>query len=501
MNILAAFTSGLSAVFSPVTLLWIGIGSVIATVLGIIPVLGGELGITLCLPFLVGKSPLIVMPFVLAMDAVSCTGGSITSILLNIPGTLINAATCMDGHPMAQKGEGGRAVGAALVSSAVGGIITVPMALLMIPILVPFILKFKSTEMFLLIVCGICFISVLTTKGHVLRGLISAVLGLLLACVGAQGQTGYARFTFNNAHLYDGLPLIIVVLGMYAVPSLVNLFLTGKPVAADSIIQLNDRKQLRQGGKDVIKHWWLTLKCAIVGYVIGVIPGIGAFTSTFMTYGMAKKSSKTPEEFGKGCVEGVIAPEAANNAKESGGLLTTLAFGIPGTGTMAIIMATLMVIGIQPGPAFLTENTSLCVTMISSIAIANLIAVILCWFNVPLLTKITRVDPKYIFALVIPLVFLGAFSNAESMFDICLVILTGLLGYCMKIHGYSAPSLILGFVLGGDLEYYLWRSIDINGPAFIFSSPISIVLTAIIVLVIVYKPVVGLFKKIKGAKA
>jgi len=402
----------------------------------------------------------------------------------------------MDGYPMAKKGEAGRAIGAALTASAVGGIITVPMALLMIPILVPFVLKFKSAEMFLLIVSGLCFISVLTTKGRVVKGLISAALGLLIATIGSQAQTGYARFTFGNAHLYEGLPLVTVVLGMYAVPSLINLFVTGKAIAADSLITVKDSKQLVQGAKDVLKHWWLTLKSAIVGYIIGVIPGIGAFTSTFLTYGMAKKSSKTPEEFGKGCVEGVIAPEAANNAKEAGGLLTTLAFGIPGTGTMAIIMAALMVIGIQPGPMLLIENTSLCITMISSIAIANVFAFLLCWFNVPFLTKVTRIDPTYIFATVIPLVFLGAFSRSEKMFDIFLILVTGLLGFFFKKHGYSAPSLILGFVLGKDLEHYLWRSIDIYGPAFIFSTPICIGLFVTIILVIVYKPLVEVLRKI-----
>lgn len=503
MDMLSAFAEGLSSVFSPTTLLWIGIGAIISTFLGIIPVLGGELGVTLLLPFMVGMKPELAMPFLLAIDAVSCTGGSITSILLNIPGTLINAATTMDGHPMAQKGEGGRAIGAALTSSAFGGIITVPMALVMIPILVPFILKFKSPEMFLLIVVGLCFLSVLTTKGQAVKGLISAALGLLLATIGAQAETGVGRFTFNYTHLYDGLPLIIVVLGMYAVPSLIGMYTSGKAIAADAMTEIKGFRQLTQGFKDVFEHWWLTIKSAVVGYVIGVIPGIGAFTSTFLTYGMAKKSSKHPEEFGKGCVEGVIAPEAANNAKEAGGMLTTLAFGIPGTGTMAIIMAALMVLGIQPGPKLLTDNTALCITMIASIAVANVVAVVLCWFGVPVLTKVTRVNPVYIFAIVIPLVFMGAFCDSEHLFDLFLVVVIGLLGFFMKEHGYSAPSLILGFVLGKNLEYYLWKSLDLYGPGFMFSSVISSILTVLIIAVVFYKPVMSLVKKAagKGEKA
>ena len=492
---LAAFQQGIIDVLAPEMLLWILFGAVIATFLGVIPVLGGELGVTLLIPFIVGMNPAIAMCFLLALDSVSCTGGSMTSILLNVPGTLINAATCIDGYPMTQKGEGGRAIGAALVASAFGGIFTVPLALLMIPVLVPFILTFKSPEMFLLIVSGLCFLSALTTKGNMLKGLISAVLGLMLATVGAQAETGVGRFTFRYAHLYGGLPLIVIVLGMYALPAMMDLYGQKDAIAkiADDA-SFHDRAQMRQGALDCWRHKWLTAKSAVVGYVIGVIPGIGAFTSTFLTYGMAKKSSKTPEAFGHGCVEGVIAPEAANNAKESGGLLTTMAFGIPGTGTMAIIMAALMVLGLQPGPMMLTSQTALCITMEASIAIANLFAVIMVWFGAPFLTKLTRINPCYLFACIIPIIFMGAWAQGGFLFDLFAVVVTGIVGYCVRVYGYSAPSLILGFVLGGDLEFYLWKSLDRYGPWFLFYSPVSVTLFLICAALLLNQPLMKLWQ-------
>jgi len=495
------FIQGISDVLTPNVLMWIFLGSVISTFLGIIPVLGGELGVTLLIPFITGMNPVMAMPFLLAIDAVSCTGGSVTSILLNVPGTLINAATSIDGYPMTLKGQAGRAIGAALTSSAIGGILTVPLALLMIPLLVPFILLFKSPEMFLLIVCGLFFLSVLTTKDQVVKGLISAVLGLMLATVGAQAETGVGRFTFKIAHLYEGLPLIIIVLGMFAVPSLIALYAQRKAIAPiDNAFSIKESSQMRQGALDVWRHKWLALKSMIVGYIVGIIPGIGAFTSTFLVYGMAKRSSKHPEEFGKGSVEGVIAPEAANNAKEAGGLLTTMAFGIPGTGTMAIIMAALMVLGLQPGPTMLTQNTALCITMLTSIAIANVFAVVMVWFGAPYLTRVTQIKPQFLFATIIPLVFLGAFAESEIMFDTFAVVVAGVIGTCMKRYGYSAPSLILGFVLGGDLEYFLWKSLDGYGPTFVFSSGISTVLFLLCVSLLFNKPIVKLFKNLQTAR-
>lgn len=215
MGLLQSFVSGVGACFMPLTLVVIIIGSIISTIVGIIPVLGGTLVVTLTIPFITGANPEIVLPFLIALDAVSCTGGSITAILLNVPGDVINAATMIDGYPMTKKGEGGRAIGAALGSSMAGGVLSVPLALIMIPMLIKFILMFKSPEMFMLVMVGMCCISVLTTKGRTIEGIISALLGMLFSTIGAQASTGISRFTFGYVYLYSGIPVPIATLAFF----------------------------------------------------------------------------------------------------------------------------------------------------------------------------------------------------------------------------------------------------------------------------------------------
>jgi len=487
------FVQGVITLFQPEVLLFLFLGTIIATIIGVIPVLGGAVGMTLLLPFVFGMDAAVALPFLLAIQAVSYTGGSVTAVLLNIPGTLPNAATCLDGYPMTQKGEGGRAVGAAVTASAFGGIATVPLALLMIPVVIPFVLKCKAPEMLLIIVVGLCFLAVLT-KGSVIKGLISAALGILLSTIGWQTITGVGRFTFGVVYLYDGLSLIDVVLALFAVPAILELAAKRQTIAPLDTKSLKEFSQLVKGARDVLRYWWLWLRSSVLGYVIGIIPGIGSLTSTFLAYSMAKQSSKNADKFGTGQIEGVIAPESANNSKEAGSLLTTMAFGIPGSGVMAIMLAAFIMLGIQPGPSMLIRHTDLCVTMLAGLAVANVIAGVMVFLGAPYIIKITRVSHVYLFAIIVPIIFIGAFVWNEALLDVFALLILGVIGVCISRFGFSQASMLLGFVLGSLFEYYLWHSLDAYGNLF-FLSPISLVLICIIVGVLSQDAIRRLFMR------
>ena len=479
------FVQGLVNFTQPSVLIFLFIGTVIATLLGAFPILGGMTGCALILPFIFGMEPVVALPFLCAIMGVTYTGGVIPTILLGIPGTGPNVATLIDGFPMAQKGEAGRAIGAGLTASMMGGIIAVPFALIMIPLLVPLVLRFRAPEMFLTIVLGLSFLAVLT-RGSMIKGFISGGIGLLISFIGFQGMSGAARFTFGNVYLYDGISIIDVALALFAVPLLLDLMATGKAIASGGEASVGFSRRFREilaGARDVFRYWGLWLRSSVIGYIVGVIPGIGSETATFAAYGQAKQTSKNPDKFGTGCVEGVIAPESANNAKQAGALLTTLAFGIPGSAIMAIMLAAFLMMGIQPGPRMLVDHADLCFTLLFSVVISNIWAGIICFFGAPFLIKVTRISPVYLFCIILPLVYIGAFVWHETLIDIIIVLILSAVGVCARKFGYSPAAMLLAFVLGSLAEYYFFHALHRYGALF-FLSPISIVLIFFIVAVL-----------------
>ncbi|MFC1971631.1 tripartite tricarboxylate transporter permease [Chloroflexota bacterium] len=476
---LEAFYQALATIAQPIVFLAILLASIGGVILGIIPGLQGGIGMVLVLPFMFGADPMIFLPVMATFTAVGATGGSITAILLGIPGTSSNVATTLDGFPMTRKGEGARAVGAGLTSSMLGGAVAVVFAFAMIPLVIPLIMRFRSPEMFFTIVVGLAFLAIIA-KGSTMKGVISACLGLLISTIGYQLKTGLPRFTFGNLYLYNGVEMIVIVLGIFALPILIGLIVTGKTIAPLDRKTLGRYKDLFGGVRDVFHHWWLWFRCSAIGYVIGVIPGVGGETAIWVTYGHAKQSSKEPEKFGTGCVEGVIAPESANNSKDGGAMLTTLAFGIPGSGIMVLMLAAFLISGIQPGPNMLIEHTSLSFTLLLTIAIANIIAGVVCFFGIPYLTKLTRISPVYLFSFILPIIFIGIYTYNEAVLDILVLLFIAALGVLLGKFGYSMPVLVLGFILGGLAEYYFWHALDLHGPLF-FMTPISLVMIFIVI--------------------
>lgn len=478
---LEAYASAIEILFQPINLLVLLAAVIIGLIVGVIPGLGGLIALPLLLPFIFHMSPEIALILIIALHAVVFTGGSISAILLNLPGTAPNTATTLDGYPMSQRGEGARAIGASVTSSMFGGVIPVFFALAMVPAIMPMIIAFGQPEMAALVLLGLSFLGVLSS-GSFTKGIISGMLGLMISFIGYHSITGIHRFSYGTTFLFDGIAIIPLVLGLFGLSELIYLFMSGQTTIARKTVTASLFNVL-EGAKDVWRHKWLWLRCTVLGYIIGIIPGIGAEVSTWVCYGQAKQTSKYPERFGTGVVEGVIAPEAANNAKEAGSLLTTMALGIPGSTIMVIILAALLMVGITPGPVMMDEHLSLALTLLLGIALANIVGGIICLFAAPYLARVASVNLDYISTGVLILILAGVFAVTLSPLNFVVVLCFGLLGLAMKLYGYSRPALILGFVLGASFENYTWLSVKIYGPLFFFR-PIPMVLFATIFLML-----------------
>ncbi len=457
----------------------------ITLTLGIIPGVGGMLALSLLFPFILIFPQQIGLVFAMVLITVGAQGGAITAILLNVPGTTPNAATLLDGFPMTQKGEAGRAIGAAQVSSGLGGIAGAIIALAMVPLILPMIMAIKISDMVLIIIMGLCFIGALVGRS-VIKGLISGGLGLIVALIGFQPLTGILRFTFGLPYLWDGIRLIPIAVGLFAIPEMIGIAVRGGSIARTAA-PLKGMSQLWEGARDVFRHWTVFLRSMLITYPIGIIPGIGANVSTFVCYAQAKQTSKHPELFGTGIVEGVIAPETANNGKEGGALLTTLALGIPGSVDWALIIGVVWMMGITPGPQMMTEHLPLSLSLLYGLVFANIIATTTCFFLAPQLAKIAFVPGAILVPLVLVMVFVGSFSSGEFYENIIVTLVFGVLGLAMKRFGYSRPSLLLGYVLGFLFESYFFHALRIYGPLF-FTTPISLSIIILTVAVFSYNP-------------
>ncbi len=470
----------------PIIWLLILLGGTIGLVFGVIPGIGGMTALALLLPFLFGRPPEQALVLVMALAPVSSTGGAISAILLNVPGIGPNAATLIDGYPMTVKGEGGRALGAALASSGMGGALSGFLALAIIPLVLPMTMAIRFADMVIVILVGLAFIGILGGASKI-KGLISGGLGLLISLIGFQAMTGVARFTFGSPYLYDGMPLVPLTLGLFAIPEMVALATRGGTIAKATIVS-QGMADVWKGVRDVFHHWGLWLRSSIIGYIIGIIPGVGADAASFITYGQAKQLSKHPELFGTGIVEGVIAPESANNGKEGGALIVTLALGIPGSAHYALVLAAILMLGLSPGPEMLRTHLPLSLTLILVIIVTNIIAAVVCLFLAPRMAKIAFVPSAVLIPLVISIVLVGSYVYSEFFSNIIVTLIFSTVGIAMKQFGYSRPALLLGYILGFLFERHFFFAIQIGGPLF-FIRPISLTLIFLLVALFAYRPV------------
>lgn len=462
----------------------------IGLLFGAVPGLGGNLGLALLIPFTFGMDPVVGFAFLLGMHAVVHTGGSIPSILFDTPGTGPNAATCLDGYPMAQKGEAGRALGAAFTASGLGGVIGAACMAATIPVVRPVVLSFGPPEFFMLAVLGITFIS-LVSGDSLIKGLIVGGLGLMMAFIGMDPQTGIVRFGFGQLYLWEGVHLVTVVIGLFALAEVIDLITRGGTIVQGDVQVGRD---VFQGVKDVFRHWWLTLRCSVIGDVIGMMPGLGGDAAAFICYGHAAQTSKNPEQFGKGTVEGVIAPESANNSKEGGSLIPTVAFGVPGSSGMAILLGAFLILGLTPGPPMLKDHLDLVWSMVWVLVIANLIGAGACLASSRAFAFLTTVRASLLVPFILTFALVGSYLTTGQLGDLVVTLVMGLVGYAMKKFKYPRAPLILGLILGEIAENNLHISLRIWGLGFL-SRPITLVLLVLTIISVLYPVWRGLIRR------
>lgn len=445
---LDAFITGLLQVFTWPTLPLMFMGIAIGFAVGILPGLGGVVALALMLPFTYDMSPVSAFAFLLGMMAIAGTTGDITSILFGVPGESISAAMVVDGHPMAKNGEAGRALGAALMSSLIGAVVGAFLLAAAIPVVRPIVLSFGSPEFFAIALLGIVFIAAVS-GGNVLKGLIAGGVGLFLSMVGLDELSGMERYTFGRLELWDGISLVAVTTGIFGLPEIIDLWRRGTGIAHNSVANVSG---VREGILDAFRHWGLTLRASALGTIAGIIPGLGASLGQWLAYAHAVQSSPDRDRFGKGDVRGVLAPGAANNSSLGGGLIPTIAFGVPGNVVFAILLGAFLIQGLVPGPAMLTTHLALTFSFTWIVVITNFIAVAICFLFINQLVKITELRGSLIVPPVVVLIFLGGYVDAKSWFVMFITLAAGALGYLMERMDWPRPPLILGLVLGSLIE-------------------------------------------------
>ncbi len=493
---LANLASALSVILSPTIMLWMLIGTVIGIIAGILPGIGASLTMALLIPITFSMPKEQGLITLISAWAAAVYGGSISSILINTPGTGANIMTCADGFPMARAGKAKVALAISATSSMIGGLFGVVCLILFAPPLAQLAMKFGPAENFMLTLFSLVIIS-FTLKGSTMKGLISAGLGFMLSFVGFDILSGEKRYTFGIEYLSDGIPFLLFVIGLFAIAQVFE-FLSESD---ESISRIDTLKgSYMEGFALTFKHWRTMLKSAIIGTVVGFAPGIGTSTASVVAYGEAERSSKCREMFGSGAPDGIVAAETANNAVQGGALIPTLTLGIPGNSDSAVFLTGLMMYGITPGRNLFQGNS----TLVSTLFIALLLSQITFWIIglglSGIFSKITSVPIKILIPIIWILSATGAYALHNNSIDVLAIILIGVLAYIMRKADFPVIPLLMAIILGPTAEKNFMRAIMISDGSFaiFFTSYINMIIIALIALVI-FLPLV--FKKKKKPEA
>lgn len=498
METIEFLMSGFGIALTATNLMMAAIGSLVGTIVGMLPGLGPINGVAILMPLAFAlKLPPETALILLASVYLGCEfGGRISSILLNVPGDAGAIMTALDGYPMAKKGMGGVALSISAWSSFIGSILAASGFVLFAPILARWALAFGPAEYFALM----CFAFACLTGlmgDQPLKAALAAVIGLALATVGLDSNSGVYRFTGGDVHLSDGIQFIVVVIGLFSISEI--LLMLEQHHAVGGIIRETGRALFNL--KEMAQTWWATLRSSLVGFVVGVLPGAGATIASAMTYTMEKQIAGETGNFGEGDIRGLAAPEAANNASAIGSFVPMLTLGVPGSGTTAVMMGALALYNITPGPALFTQNAGLVWSLIASLFIASLILLVI---NIPLVGMFTRLlkTPNWLLVPgILAVSAVGVYSVHATTFDLMMMAVFGVVGYFLRKQGMPMAPLILGFVLGDMMEQNLRRALSITDGevGILFESPISISLWVLSVLMIVVPPLLRLRKRRRSA--
>ena len=450
----AAF-SALENLASIDLLLHLFLGITIGLVIGLLPGLGGVVGMSLFLPFLFGMDPFVGMAMLVGFAAVGQTSDTYPSVLLGVPGSAGSQATILDGYALARQGQAARALGASFSASMIGGVFGAFSLLAVITVARPLVQALGSPELFMLTVLGIATVGVLV-RGDPLLGLLSALFGIMIGTIGGAPATPEYRYVFGSLYLWDGVPLVAVAMGLFAIPEVLTLLVNRIRIAGKAELEGG----MFDGFRETLRHKGLVLRSSLLGTGIGAVPGMGGSVVDWMAYGIAQQTSRDSSQFGKGDIRGVIAPESANNAKEGGTLMPTLILGIPGSGTSAVLLGGLILMGLTPGPSMLAENLDVTLTVVWALVIANVVATTVCFFLSHPISRITLIPAQILAPFLIVLFFAASYQATNNWGDIFSVLVIGLLGFAMKLVGWPRAPALIGFVLAANLERYLHLSIS-----------------------------------------
>jgi TctA family transporter len=478
METLDSVGPALEALADPSVLRFIILGSAIGFFVGILPGLGATVALVLMLPFVFELTPFEAMAFMLSMIAVTGITGDFTSILFGIPGEATSVALVVDGHPLSKMGEAGRALAAALLSSMIGALVGGAALALALPVMRPLVLALGTPELFMLTVVGASLVGVLSGNSFA-RGIATAALGFGLATIGADPKTGLLRFTGGQLFLFDGLPLIPMTVGLFAVPELIELAISRQSIAGVGALRV---RGVADGVRDVLKHWFLAVRCGILAVGVGVVPGLGGSVSQWVAYGHALQTSKEPQRFGHGAIEGVIGPGAANNAKDGGALIPLVGFGIPGSVQGTVLLGALLILGLSPGPEMVREHADVTLFMIFVLVLTSVAWTILLLPLLGQIAKVTIVKGMLLIPFVSVLIFTAAYSERSLYADAAIALLFGIVGWVMDRARWPRAALLLGFVLAERSETSLWLSFSLYGADWL-SRPIVVGLAVIAVAV------------------
>ncbi len=491
---LPALGDAWALILQPIVLGYLILGVVMGLAVGVFPGLGGIAGLSLLLPFMFGMDPILGLALMIGMVAVVPTSDTFASVLMGIPGSSASQATVLDGFPMAKKGEAARALSAAFASSLFGGLVGAMFLTVFILIARPIVLAFGLPEMLMITVLGLSMVAVLAGRIP-LKGLAAAGLGIMVGTIGEADAGGSLRMaTYDIPYLTDGLQLVIVGLGIFAIPEIVSLLRQDRSIAKGA--------SLGSGWMEGVKDWfanrWLSVRCSIIGVVIGVIPGLGGSVVDWIAYGHAVQTTKDKTNFGKGEVRGVIGPESSNNAKEGGGLVPTLLFGIPGSGSMAIFIGAVALLGsgdIEVGPNMLKSNLDITYAIVWLLALANVVGTILCIAASGGIAKLTTIRFTYLAPFLFMLISFAAFQSGQNFEDVLALAAIGLIGIFLRRFDWSRPAFLIGFVLSNPVEKFTNQAFQIAsfrfrkgfdvGMEYLFS-PIVIILIVITVVSVVF---------------
>jgi putative tricarboxylic transport membrane protein len=485
LELLQLLGDGFRVALTPTNLLFAFAGVMAGMIIGALPGIGTVVGISLLLPLTYGMDPTSAIIMLAAIYYGAQYGGTITSVLMNLPGEAATVATTLDGYQMARQGRAAKALGIATIGSFVAGTVGVIVVTLLSPILARFALQFGPAEYFALILLGFTAISAIGGASLV-KGLTSVILGVLISTVGLDIMTGRPRFTFGEDWLLGGVDFIVVAVGLFGIGEILDGMMTpgGHPMIKTSLSWRNSLPSAAEW----IRSRWAIVRGTILGLVIGVLPGAGSTLASFIAYSVERSVSRHPEEFGKGAIEGVAAPESANNAASATAMIPLLTLGVPGSGTTAVLLGGFLLWGLRPGPLLFTQHPDFAWGLIASMYIGNMMLVLLNIFAIPVFASMLRIPYAIQAAFVVIFALVGAYSISNNQYDVFIMIAFGLLGFAMKRLDFSAAGLILGLVLGPLAELSLRQSLTLSRGnwAIFFERPISGVLMVLALIALAW---------------